>query len=203
MSPLSTLSISSLCLQSEVLGEDGLDGNHIVISVELKDGLSLPTHALVACGVTGYAFVDEEFAPDHNLPLFKLKQPGSLEVIDGWPVESGMITDLTKVEMNISNYKEIILMFITKLSHYLIVLGLPWLWHHDVDIFFAKNSLTFNSNFCLSHCCPRNTVTIQGISIDPSEKINISIIAGSTFTRTLRKNKGIIAIFKMTLFELD
>jgi len=203
VSPLSTLSISSLCLQSEVLGEDVLDRNHIVISVELKDGLSLPTHVLVDCGVTEYAFADEEFARDHNLPLFKLKQLRFLEVIDGWSVESGMITHLTKVEMNINNYKEIIPMFIIKLGHYPIVLGLPWLQRHDVDICFTKNSLIFNSNFCLSHCCPRNAVTISGISIDPPEKINISMIAGSTFTRTLRKNKGIIAVFKMTLFELD
>ena len=214
VSSLSALCISSLSLQSEVLSEDVLDGNHKVISVELKDGpSSLPTHALVDCGATGYAFVDEEFARDHNLPLFKLKQPRSLEVIDGRPVESGMITHLIKVEMNINNHREIIPIFITKLGHYPIVLGLPWLQRHDVDISFAKNSLTFNSNFCLSHCCPRNAVIIIGISINPPEKINaptdppekihISMIAGSTFTRTLRKNKGIIAAFKMTLFELD
>ena len=195
VSSLSTLSISSLCLQSEVPGEDVLDGNHIVISVELKDGLSLLTHVLVDCGTTGYVFVDEEFARDHNLPLFKLKQPCSLEVIDGQPVESGMITHLTKVEMNINNHKEIIPIFITKVGHYPIVLGLPWLRRHDVDISFTKNSLTFNSNFCLSHCWPRNAVTIMGISINPPEKINaptdppeiihISMIASSTFTRTL------------------
>jgi len=201
VSPLSALCISSLSLQSNVLEEDRMDGNHIVISVELNDGILLPTYALVDCGATGYAFVDEEFARDHNLPLFKLKQPCSLEVIDGRPVESGMITYLTKVEMNINNHREIIPMFITKLGHYSLVLGLRWLRHHDVDISFAKNSLTFNSDFCLSHYCPRNAVTIMGISIDPPEKINISMIARSTFIRTVKK--GVIAAFKTTLFELD
>jgi len=161
LSPLSTLCISLLCVQSNVLGEDVLDGNHIVISVELKDGpSSLPTHALVDCGATGYAFVDEEFARDHNLPLHKLKNPRSLEVIDGRPVESGNITHLMKIEMNINNHREIIPIFITKLGHYPIVLGLPWLQRHDVDISFAKNSLTLSSDFCLSHCCPRNAITI-------------------------------------------
>jgi len=118
------LSISSLSLQSNVLEEDRMDGNHIVISVELNDGIPLPTHTLVECGATGYAFIDEEFARDHNLSLFKLKQPHSLEVIDDRPVESGNITHLMKMEMNINNHRETILMFITKLGYYPIVLGL-------------------------------------------------------------------------------
>jgi len=109
-----------------VLGEDVLDGNHIVISIELKDSpSSLPTHALVDCGAIRYAFVDEEFACDHNLPLYKLKNPCSLEVIDGGLVESRNITYLTKIEININNHKETIPMFIIKLGHYPIVLGLP------------------------------------------------------------------------------
>jgi len=181
-----------------------LEGNHIVISLELNDGVSyLPTHALVDCGATGYAFADEEYVRDHNLPLFKLKQPRSLDVIDGRPVESGAITYITKVIANINGHKEELSMFITKLGHYPIILGLPWMWRHDVPISFSKNTLTFDSDFCLTHCCPKNAVTIQAISIYPPEKLSIALIAGSTFTRTLRRKKGIIAPFKMTLYESD
>ena len=122
---MSTLCISSLCLQSNILEEDRIDENHIVISVELNDEVSLlPTHVLVDCGTTGYTFVDKEFARDHNLPLFKLKQPRCLKLIDGRPVESGNITHLTKIEMNINKDREIIPIFINKLGHYPIILAL-------------------------------------------------------------------------------
>jgi len=187
-----------------VLEEELLDGNHIVISMELNDEIScLPTHALVDSGATGYAFADEEFVRDHNLPMFKLKNPRSLEVIDGRPVESGAITHITKISANINGHKEELPMFITKLGHYPIVLGLPWMRRHDISISFSKNTITFDSNFCLTHCCPKNAVSIQGISIHPPEKLSIALIAGSTFTRTLRRKKGIIAAFKMTLYEID
>jgi len=205
----SALCISSLLLQSEVLEEELLDGTHIVISVELNDGISLiPTHALVDCGATGYAFADEEFVRDHNLPLYKLTTPRTLEVIDGHPIESGIITHLTKLSMNINGHKEQIPMLITKLGHYPLVLGLPWLRRHDTNIQFASNTLTFDSDFCLTHCCTTAT-SIKGISIPLPERIpevqldQIAMIAGSTFTRTLRRKKGIIGAFKMTIYEIN
>jgi len=102
--------------------------------------------------------------------LFKLKEPRSLEVIDGRPVESGTITHLTKVSVNINGHKEELPMFITKLGHYPIVLGLPWMRRHDISISFAKNTIPFDPDFCLMHCCPKNAVTTQGISIYPPEK---------------------------------
>jgi len=154
-----------------VLKEELWDGTHIVISVELNDGISLiPTHALVDCGATGYAFADEEFVRDHNLPLFKLTMPRTLEVIDGRLIESGTITHLTKLSMNINSHKEQIPMFITKLGHYPLVLGLTWLRCHDTNIQFASNTLTFDSDFCLTHCYT-NATSIKGISIPIPEQI--------------------------------
>ena len=43
-------------------------------------------------------------------------------------------------------------MFITKLSHYSVILGIPWLRSHDPHIHWKANTLTFNSSHCLSHC---------------------------------------------------
>ena len=43
-------------------------------------------------------------------------------------------------------------MFVTKLSHYLIILGIPWLRSHDSHIHWKANTLIFNSSHCLSHC---------------------------------------------------
>jgi len=89
---------------------------------------------------------------------------------------------------------------------------------HDISISFFKNTLTCDSDFCLTHCCLKNTVTIQGISIYPPEKLpleklstkklstqrlSIALIAGSTFTQIFWRGKEIIAAFRMTLYEID
>ena len=43
-------------------------------------------------------------------------------------------------------------MFIIKLSHYSVILGIPWLQSHDPHIHWKVNTLIFNSSHCLSHC---------------------------------------------------
>ena len=119
------LRISNCSLQSDVK-EESLDENHIVISTQIQDTSSLiSTHALIDCGATGFAFIDEEFARDHNFPLFKLKKPYCLKVIDGRPIESGLITHITKLKMTIAGHQEKIPLFVTKLGYYSIILGLP------------------------------------------------------------------------------
>lgn len=45
-------------------------------------------------------------------------------------------------------------LFITRLGHYLIVPGIPWLQRHNPFIKFSTNSLIFNSSFCTNHCLP-------------------------------------------------
>ena len=60
-------------------------------------------------------------------------------------------------------------MFVTKLGHYPIVLGLPWLHRHDVHVGFTRNTLTFDFEFCLPRCCMHgNTVMVKSISIPTS-----------------------------------
>ena len=179
----STFTISSLSLQSEVLNEELLDGGHIVISLKLNDVTNyIASHALVDCGAPGYAFVDEEFVCNHNLLLFKLTMPRCLEVIDSRPIESGLVTHLSRVQITINGHTGNIHLFVTKLGHYPIVLGLPWLRQHDVNISFTKNTLTFDSKFCLNHCCLHgNMVMIKGISIPISKKPNNAMVIGSTF----------------------
>ena len=195
------LRISSCSLQSDVK-EESLDENHIVISTQIQDESSLiSTHALVDCGVTGFTFIDEEFAHDHNFPLFKLKKPRCLEVIDGRPIESGLITHMTKLKMTIAGHQERIPLFVTKLHYYSIVLGLPWLRFHDVNIRFSKNTVTFDSDYCLQHCCENgNATSITGISIPIPEKRNIALIAGSIYTNLVKRKRNVVAIFTTTVY---
>lgn len=180
-----------------------MDGSHMVISIKLIDSQPvLSTYGLVDCGATGYAFVDEEYARDHNLPLFKLNTPRVLEVIDGRPIESGNITHYAKVKVNINGHQETLAMFVTKLGHYPIVLGIPWLRRHNVSIDWARNSLTFDSDFCLRFCCD-NAITTKGISIPIPENPSICMIAGSTFSRTVHRSKGALMAFSTTVYDID
>ena len=45
---------------------------------------------------------------------------------------------MTKLKMTIAGYQEKIPLFVTKLGHYSIVLGLPWLQHHNVVSAFQR-----------------------------------------------------------------
>ena len=92
-----SLHISSLLLQLQVLEEELLEGGYIVVLVKLDDKSNkfFSSYTLVDCSATSYAFVVEEFAGNHNLPVYKLKTPHTLEVIDSRPIESGLIIHLT------------------------------------------------------------------------------------------------------------
>ena len=91
-------------------------------------------------------------------------------------------------------------MFVTKLGHYPVVLGLPWLRQHDVYVGFARTTLTFDSEFCLHRCCTHgNAIMIKGISIPTPEKPNIAMIAGLTFTKLARKKEH----FALTIYTID
>ena len=59
-------------------------------------------------------------------------------------------------------------MFVTKLGHYPVILGIPWLRSHDPHIHWKANTLTFNSSHCLSHCLtgPRSTI-VHELSVIP------------------------------------
>ena len=157
---------------NKVLGvavlEEELDGNHVVISIDLinaYDGPNIPTHAIIYNRLWGdwiclrirISLMRSSCAVTTS-PLHKLKIPCTLEVIGGRPIESGMIAYITKLGH----------------MHHSILLGIPiWLKRHDVNIQFTRNTVTFDSGFCLHHCCDK-TVRIHGISIPIPEKPSIA-----------------------------
>ena len=160
----------------------------MVLACTIEDNnKNIRSHALVDQGATRYVFAEEDFVRCYNLPLFKLKEPRGLEVIDGRPVVSGDITHITKVRFMVDKHVEELPMFVTKLGHYPIILGIPWLRRHDVRIGFASNTVTFDSPFCLQHCCPVPAKT-EGISIlIPKPVYRIVLTAGSTFTQAVSR----------------
>jgi len=53
----------------EVL-EGSMEGKHLVITCTLTmNNQEIPTHVLINCGATGIAFLDQDFARHHQIPL--------------------------------------------------------------------------------------------------------------------------------------
>jgi hypothetical protein len=98
-------------------------------------------------------------------------------------------------------------MFVTKLGHYPIVQGIPWLKQHDVAIRFASNLVTFSSQYCLAHCNDR-AVTIRGTSKDPpgplavnATPLSIAMIGPVPLTHQAKRNR--LQIRAISLYEIN
>ena len=94
---ISRLSVSKV----EVLA-GSMEGKHLVITCSLTlNNEEIPMHALIDCGATGIALMDQDFARYHQIPFQELKETKQVEVINGRPIESRDITHITKVGMQI------------------------------------------------------------------------------------------------------
>jgi hypothetical protein len=160
-----------------------MEGEHLVVSCTLSvNGQTIATHALIDSGATGIAFIDKNFARHHQLPLVPLPNPRSLEVIDGRPISSGDITHTTTVNLWINKHQEELPMFVTQLGHYPIVLSIPWMDFHDINIRFRSRTVTFGSQYCSTHCTPFPTVA-QGLA--PEKLSNTAGVCSSSGTVSL------------------
>ena len=200
-----------------------MDGKHLVITCTLSIGdKSIPITALIDCGATGYAFVDENFVRHHQLPLTTLRTPRPLTVIDGREISSGDITHMSEAALLIDEHHERLPMFVTTLGSYSLVLGIPWLRQHDVTIRFASNLVTLGSQYCLAHCT-EHPVTVFGVTQEPPEPIydttpptpetphpesptpsapiNISLIGAVPFARAARRQR--LQIYSISVKEID
>ena len=180
----------------------------------------IPTHALIDCGATGIAFMAQDIARHHRIPLQAQMGKRQVEVIDGRPIESGDITHVGKVGMMVQDQKEQLPMFITKLGHYPIVLRIPWLRLHDVAVPFASNTVTFGSQYCMRHCHDA-PVTVQEVTEESPEQVHLQKVAiferqihpqwsfrgnivklnGCLFFRTVQKEN--LKVFKASLHDID
>ena len=179
----------------------------------------IPNDAPIDCRATSIAFLDEDFARHHQITLQQHKEEKRVDVIDGIPIESGDITHIAKVGIKIHDHREQLPMFITKLWHYRIFLGIPWILLHDVALRFASNTVSFGSQYCMTyfHHAP---VTVQGVTEEPLEPIcsqetdifqpqirpwrpfgsNIVMLNEASFCRTACK--GRLLVFKAFLYNI-
>jgi hypothetical protein len=78
---------------------------------------------MLDCGCTGHEFMDSDYAHRLQLSTFELPTPRSLEAFDGTLVPH--VTHVAKATLNIHGYREHIAFYLSRLGHYLIVLGKP------------------------------------------------------------------------------
>jgi len=130
-----------------------MEGKHLVVLCKISFGnRTVATHTLIDCGATGIAFIDKDFACHHQLLLIPLQHPRSLEVIDSRLISSGDISHVANTHLAILEHQATLPMFVTKLGHYPVMLGIPWLELHNVAIRFISQTMTFGSEYCTSHC---------------------------------------------------
>ena len=135
-----------------------MEGEHLVVSCILSvNGQTIATHALNDSGATGISFIDKDFVRHFQLTLTPLQNPRSLEVIDGRLISSGDISHTTTITLSINKHQEQLPMFVTKLGLYPIVLGIPWMDRHDINIRFRSCTVTFGSQYCSTHCLPKKS----------------------------------------------
>jgi hypothetical protein len=121
--------------------------------------------------------------------------------------------------MKIRDHKESLPMFVTKLAHYPILLGIPWLLLHYVAVRFATNMVTFGAKYFKKNC-QEKIVMVQGVSEEPPERIykeeklwtadikkprpsrnNIVMLNETSFFKTVQRGK--LTIFKASLYDIN
>lgn len=68
-------------------------------------------------------------------------------MIDATAIESGDVTHIGQIGMNIQDHKEQLTMFVTKLGHCPNVLRIPWLQLQDVEVLFASYIVIFELQY--------------------------------------------------------
>lgn len=133
-----------------------------LIPVELTvEGRRIIVEAFLDSGAVN-SFMDVEWARRHSVPICSLAQPRSVRTLDGRPLGTGTITEVTEpLNMFISfggHYEEV-RFFIVSSPAFPIVLGHSWLREHGPRISWGEqtNPIVCWSNKCRSHCRKRAT----------------------------------------------
>ena len=94
---------------------------------------------------------------------------------------------MVKVFVKIGNHNEELLAFITTMGHKKLVVGIPWMWDHDVKLDFAENLLEFTADKYHTTCMKAPTKVYSELPKHPDDLIQISMISATSYDRMTRK----------------
>jgi hypothetical protein len=166
---------------------------------------------MVDSGATGEAFMHEAFARKQQYDLLELRNPRCLFLADGEPTQSGDITHVAHVNIDINGHTEKQIFFITNLGKYDIILGKPWLAKHNPHIDWAKNAATFNSDHCRTRCLKKgcfqlhvkgaSTLSVASINVVTPRPANPRRIGAAAFHALASKHD--VDLFCLSMYEVD
>ena len=128
------------------------ESNHIMIKVNIhNEGQEVTTNIMIDLGATD-DFIDRDFCITNQLPLEKMEKPREIFVVDGKSSSAGPITHTTMVPMDIGTHREIVTFQVANLKKHEAILGMPWLRKHNPRINWTNDTITFDSDICMSTC---------------------------------------------------
>jgi len=75
LNALKCFGISHLSVSKVEVLEESMEGKYLVTTCTLTvNSQEISTHALIDCGAAGIAFMDQDFARHHQIPLEELKE---------------------------------------------------------------------------------------------------------------------------------
>lgn len=185
-----------------------------LLTTVTSEHCSAETYSLLDTGCEGYAFMDYIWAKEHRLPIHNLRRPFKLygfadEIEDAWTIRH-----YTRCDLKTGDHAEKgVPLFLTRLAHYPIVLGTPWLEKHNPTTDWAGSTIVFQSDYCRSHCnMPHRPSTIRmhsrNVSVDPGspdrrtalEKIGIEEVSLNACRRYGRRGYN---MFVATIEDID
>lgn len=141
------LRLSAMAMEIQ---QEALEDCRLVVTATVAN--SYRAYSLVDTGCSGYAFMDIAHARAHKLPFYELSRYRPLRAFNG-KFES-VVTHYTRTSMNINGHVDVeMFFFLTRLDHYAIILGLPWIRKHNVHIDFQEFRFSFDSQYCQQNCC--------------------------------------------------
>ena len=91
-------------------------------------------------------FMDKDFALKHSLELIGKVHPTPMEVIDGWPLDSGNAMEETQpLEVMLRDQVSHIVFNIIQCPRNPVVLGLPWFEIHNPDVDWSLQRISSKS----------------------------------------------------------
>ena len=131
----------------------------------------IPATFMIDSGASSQ-FINLDFALNMNLLLVPKGKPEDLVLADGARSIIGQITYTYNLKLAIDQYIEELTSRVTKLARWNLIVGKPWLHHHNPSDNCVANPIAFSFGYCHAHCLPvRLAAKVTG------NKFQISLIS--------------------------
>ena len=157
-----------VCASVSVSGDMGLE-DPLTLSCVVNE--NIPATYMIGLGASSQ-FIDLDFAMNMNLSLVPKGKPEDLVLADGARSIVGQIMHTCNLKLAIDQHVEELTFQVTKLAGWNLIVGKPWLRHHNLSINWVANTITFSSGYCHAYCLPvRPPAKVTG------NKFQISLIS--------------------------